>query len=53
MTGTGNSCKAWRRSRNMKPEDGARRSIAAGPYKSDDAPATGLVDRVAYGDDFA
>ena len=25
--------------------------IAGGPYNSDDAPATGLVDRVAYGDD--
>ena len=37
-------------SRNMKPEE-VERLIAAGPYNSDDAPAIGLVDRVAYGDD--
>jgi protease-4 len=37
-------------SRNMKPEM-VEKLIAAGPYNSDDAPATGLVDRVAYGDD--
>ena len=37
-------------SRNLKPEE-VERLIAAGPYNSDDAPATGLVDRVAYGDD--
>ncbi len=37
-------------SRNMKPEE-VEKAIAAGPYNSDDAPATGLVDRVAYGDE--
>lgn len=37
-------------SRNMKPED-VEKAIAAGPYTSDDAPATGLVDRVAYGEE--
>ena len=37
-------------SRNLKPEE-VEKIIAAGPYNSDDAPATGLVDRVAYGDD--
>jgi protease-4 len=37
-------------SRNLKPEQ-VGELIAAGPYNSDDAPATGLVDRVAYGDD--
>ena len=36
-------------SRNMKPAD-VEKAIAAGPYTSDDAPATGLVDRVAYGE---
>lgn len=38
-------------SRNMKTED-VEKVIAAGPYVSDDAPATGLVDRVAYGEQF-
>jgi protease-4 len=37
-------------SRNMKPEE-VEKVIAAGPYNSDDVPATGLVDRVAYGDE--
>ena len=37
-------------SRNLKPED-VEKIIAAGPYKSDAAPAEGLADRVAYGDD--
>ncbi len=37
-------------SRNLKPEE-VEKLIAAGPYNSDAAPATGLVDRVAYGDD--
>jgi protease-4 len=37
-------------SRNMKPGE-VMKIIAAGPYNSDDAPATGLVDRVAYGDE--
>jgi protease-4 len=37
-------------SRNLKPEE-VERLIAAGPYNSDAAPAAGLVDRVAYGDD--
>jgi len=37
-------------SRSLKPEE-VERLIAAGPYDSDDAPAIGLVDRVAYGDD--
>jgi protease IV len=37
-------------SRNMKPAD-VEKAITAGPYTSDDAPATGLVDRVAYGDE--
>jgi protease-4 len=37
-------------SRNMKPEE-VEKAIAAGPYNSSDAPATGLVDRVAYGDE--
>ena len=38
-------------SRNMKTEE-VEKVIAAGPYVSDDAPATGLVDRVAYGEQF-
>ncbi len=37
-------------SRNMKRAD-VEKVIAAGPYTSDDAPATGLVDRVAYGEE--
>jgi protease IV len=37
-------------SRNMKPEE-VEKVIAAGPYNSSDAPATGLVDRVAYGNE--
>jgi protease-4 len=37
-------------SRNMKPEQ-VEKAIAAGPYNSNDAPATGLVDRVAYGEE--
>jgi len=37
-------------SRNMKPEE-VEKVIAAGPFNSDDAPGTGLVDRVAYGDE--
>jgi protease-4 len=37
-------------SRNLKPEE-VERLIAGGPYNSDAAPAAGLVDRVAYGDD--
>lgn len=37
-------------SRNLKPAE-VERLIAAGPYNSDEAPATGLVDRVGYGDD--
>jgi protease-4 len=37
-------------SRGLKPED-VERIIAAGPYNSDAAPATHLVDRVAYGDE--
>ena len=37
-------------SRNMKPEE-VEKIIAAGPYNSDAAPGTGLVDRVGYGDD--
>jgi protease-4 len=37
-------------SRNMKPDE-VEKAIAAGPYNSDDAPATGLVDRAAYGDE--
>jgi protease-4 len=37
-------------SRSLKPED-VERFIAAGPYNSDAAPVTYLVDRVAYGDD--
>jgi len=37
-------------SRNMMPEV-VEKLIAGGPYNSDDAPATGLVDRVAYADD--
>jgi protease-4 len=38
-------------SRNMKPDE-VEKVIAAGPYNSSDAPATGLVDRVAYSDGF-
>ncbi|MGA3326442.1 MAG: signal peptide peptidase SppA [Terriglobia bacterium] len=37
-------------SRGLKPEE-VERLIAAGPYNSDEAPATHLVDRVAYGED--
>jgi protease-4 len=37
-------------SRNLKPEE-VEKIIAAGPYNSDAAPAVGLVDRMAYGDD--
>jgi protease-4 len=37
-------------SRNLKPEE-VEKIIAAGPYNSDAAPAAGLVDRMAYGDD--
>jgi protease-4 len=37
-------------SRGLKPEE-VERVIAAGPYNSDAAPATHLVDRVAYGED--
>jgi protease-4 len=37
-------------SRGLKPEE-VERVIAAGPYNSDEVPATHLVDRVAYGDD--
>jgi len=36
-------------SRNMKPEE-VEKMIAGGPYNSDAAPATGLVDRIGYGD---
>jgi len=35
--------------RGLKPEE-VERVIAAGPYNTDEAPATHLVDRVAYGD---
>jgi protease-4 len=37
-------------SRGLKPEE-VKKIIAAGPYNSDAAPATHLVDRVAYGND--
>ena len=37
-------------SRNMVPGE-VEKLIAGGPYNSDDAPATGLVDHVAYADD--
>jgi protease-4 len=37
-------------SRGLKPEE-VEKIIAAGPYNSDAAPATHLVDRVAYGED--
>jgi protease-4 len=37
-------------SRGLKAE-AVEKLIAAGPYNSDEAPATHLVDRVAYGDD--
>jgi protease-4 len=37
-------------SRNLKPAE-VERLVAAGPYNSDAAPATGLVDRVGYGED--
>ena len=37
-------------SRNMKPEE-VEKMIAGGPYNSDAAPATGLVDRIGYGDE--
>ncbi|MGO8787962.1 MAG: signal peptide peptidase SppA [Terriglobia bacterium] len=37
-------------SRNLRPVD-VQKIIAAGPYNSDAGPATGLVDRVGYGED--
>jgi protease-4 len=37
-------------SRNMLPEQ-VEKLIAGGPYNTNDAPATGLVDRVAYADE--
>ena len=38
-------------SRNLKPAE-VEKLIAAGPYNSDEAPSTGLVDRLGYADDF-
>lgn len=36
-------------SRNMKPEE-VEKMVAGGPYNSDAAPGTGLVDRTGYGE---
>jgi protease-4 len=38
-------------SRKMKA-DAVEKAIAAGPYTTDDAPATGLIDKVGYVEDF-
>ena len=38
-------------SRNLRPEN-VEKIMAGGPYNSDATPATGLADRVGYGDNF-